>query len=411
MFCTVVVMILIKCGESEEPQNRYPNHDEAGASRSTNSKNPTTNSHHCYEFYTAEESRKLSFSGVITNVSAESVTACKMYCWYHKSCSSFTFNSTTSNCSLYDHFPLQIMDSSSQGNHSSFDFLGNMDCLMNFEESPSVPCRIIKSATTTNKDSKGVLMKNVNSRLCLGFGKLMELNWKDCTSAIPWLFERRISGNDTRFKILQEDSLSYCLEADETHHSGGKVASLALCEDDNVNQLFEIIRGTIFQLSSVSDPTDSENHNNCFFKIKSMDRYVYPGTSNVWLGNLRLLFPEEHLALCRRNKLKVANGNVEGRVPLYLPGSNISVRCKSGYGFKEFAFQSTLNITCQNEKTRGLKCVKHNARSGEASSLKTILVFGNVGQAVIIMLLVVLVIVLVKKIRALTAGHNADVAT
>ena len=68
-----------------------------------------------------------------------------------------------------------------------------------------------------------------------------------------------------------------------------------------------------------------------------------------------------------------------------------------------------MNITCQNEKTHGLECVKHDALSGEASPLKIILVCGNVGQAVIIMLLVVLVIALVKKIRALTAGHNADV--
>ena len=136
----------------------------------------------------------------------------------------------------------------------------------------------------------------------------------------------------------------------------------------------------------------------------SEKRFIYPGSSeDIPLNLLRVLLPVEHLALCQRNKFKVPNGRVEGKLPFYLPGSNISVRCKPGFGFVEFDFQSSLNITCQNNMTRNLKCAKVDTitKPEGKSPLITILVCVNVLQTVFIIFLGVLVVVLAKKIRTL----------
>ena len=403
MLLPIVVMILILSGESSSDNHDLKKVRDHSHFELNTSKNVTKISDQCYKFRN-DSSYDSALGQLMANLSVESMEACKMYCWYHKQCQLFAFNTQTSACSLYNFFQ-HTENSSFQEYNPSFDVTGIISCFMNLEESPSVPCRTIESAVKTSQDLEGVLLQDSNSRLCFGFGRSMELKWKDCQMAIPWIFEEKTDAirKETKFKLRRADSLGSCLEVgSDSYNVGQTIASLATCQMDNVNQLFEMTRGSLNQLSKTMDPEG--NDKKCYFSIMSEKRFIYPGSSeDIPLNLLRVLLPVEHLALCQRNKFKVPNGQVEGKLPFYLPGSNISVRCKPGFGFVEFDFQSALNITCQNNMTRNLKCAKVDTitKPEGKSPLITILVCGNVLQTVFIIFLGVLVVVLAKKIRTL----------
>ena len=407
MLLTVVVMVLIVYGESFKPQNRIgnPNPVEAGDSKSFTSMNTKLISVRCYNICTSSEYRNYSFGPVIANFSAESIDSCKMYCWYHKTCRSFTVDFQSSTCSLYYNFPF-LTEPSLDAKHCSFDVIGDIECLKNYERSPSVPCRTIESTLKTSEDLGGVLIQDVYSRQCLGFGRRsIEIKWIDCTNGITWKLKKITNRTEyeTKMKLLQSDSPGNCLEVrkdNTTMQDGIVVDTVATCQDDNEDQLFEIASGTFYSLINRVD--SAENDNNCFFSIMSNKTYITLASSSVYLNTLTFLLPVEHLALCKRNKIKIPNGQVESKLPFYLPGSNISVRCKPGYGFKEFDFHPALNITCQNEKKRGLKCDKLDAKPSENPPLITIFGWCFVGGALLICFLVALA----KKIRASKADHS-----
>ena len=354
----------------------------------------------CYTFCTAVGSCEVGFDEVIANFTAQKMDACKLYCWYHKSCHSFTFNVQSSACSLYYAHPLY--DWSSQEINSASLVIGDIDCFKNVEKNPLVPCRSIENTIKTSHELGGVLIKN--NLQCLGFKKSRELSWIDCTLAIPWLFEKIADKNRNKIKIFKADNLSMCLSIDVL--SSRLSAYVAPCENDTQNQIFEITSGTKFKLSSMTDPEG--NGNDCFFSIKNDGNSFFPNPSlDIPLSTLRVLLPLEHGALCQRKKLEDPHGQVVGKLPFHLPGSNISVRCNSGYGFKKFNFQSTLNITCRNEKTRGPKCAKHKPKE-KKSPLVRILVCSNLAQAILIIFLGVLVMTSWIKIRALKANKSTE---
>ena len=185
----------------------------------------------------------------IANFSVKSATACKMYCWYHKSCLSFAFHPQALNCSLYSGFQTLSSPKSRSGELKSPRYvIGDTTCLKNFEQSPSVPCRTVENIIKTSRNSEGVLIKDQPSGLCLGFGTQMDLKWKDCTLSILWQFEKHSheTGRYTSVKVLQANSLNHCVETTSNiSDSSQRIMSVVACEDGNEDQLFQITSGIL----------------------------------------------------------------------------------------------------------------------------------------------------------------------
>ena len=342
---------------------------------------------------------------LIVSFSVKSAAACKMYCWFHKSCFSFAFHPQALNCSLYSGFPTTLPPSDEF--KSPPYVIGDTTCLKNYEKSPSVPCRTVENVIKTSQNSEGVLIKDVNSGLCLGFGTLMDLKWKDCTLSILWQFETNSHeiGRYTPVKVLQADSLNHCIET-----TSQRFMSVVPCEDGNEDQLFQITSGTLHDLSYMKD--HEGNDNTCFFSITRARMFIYPESSpQVNLAVLRVLKPEEHLALCKRNMFKAAHGEVLGDIPFYLPGEKVPITCMPGYGFKRSKNQSTVNVTCRNEKSRAEKCVKLEEKrtvvlSEGESPVLTLSLCANIGQVILAIFLIACVLVLMLKLRAVKAGRG-----
>ena len=352
---------------------------------------------------------------LIAAFSVQSTAACKMYCWYHKSCRSFTVNIQTSACGLYSAFPFIKNKELSKFDCNktvtpTFDSVGVITCLQNLEKSPSVPCRTVKTLIKASQESGGVLIKDVVTSRCLGFGKMKDLKWKDCTLAVPWQLEEidqeTSNGKGIKIKNLRADSRNSCLTVTMTAMDRCLLTVLD-CQERNASQVFQFTVGTRNNLSYMTDPKGNEN--TCFFAITSGEFTVWTDSSSgaVPLSLLRILLPSEHLALCQRNQLDLPYGMVQGKMPFYLPGSNVSVKCKPGYGFKKFNFESALNITCRNERTRAPKCVKVEAKPRDEFPLVSILVGGNSIQAIVIIYLGAWVFVLARKVRSLKADQSS----
>ena len=417
MFFTATVIILALTAETKEtPTTRIMNNEilEAQNFRSNSSFHRSTLSESCYNFCDDSFPCSDAFtdSQLIAAFSIENTAACKMYCWYHKSCWSFTVNIQTSACGLYSNFPFlhNNKDSSTSKGAKSpiFDFIGDIKCLQNLERSPSVPCRTIKNLVKESQGSEGVLIKNVASHRCLGFGKVKDLKWKDCTLAALWQLEENGNGTSNgkgiKIKSISADSRTHCLTVGTTVMSRN-LLSVVACQEGNSNQVFQLTIGTQNNLSSMPDPEGNDNI--CFFQITKdkMTVCTKSFSKEVPLSVMRILQPSEHLALCQRNQLDLPNGKIEGKMPFYLPGSNISVRCVPGYGFKYFSFQSALNVTCRNERTKAPKCVKVETKLRGKFPLMTVLAGGNGVQAILIIYLGAWVFVLARKMRSLKADQ------
>ena len=363
--------------------------------------NHTVNSVLCYETNECSRSGSCLFAleETIAIFSVGSVTACKMYCWYHKNCATFAFQSQKSTCSLHSGFPSDTFHK--DGYH--VPVVGDINCLKNFERSPSVPCRTIGSISQV---SQGVLIKDVRSTLCLGFGKLNNLKWKDCALATPWKIEIGASrSRDVRCKIVQADSLDLCFEATMDNQDSMRFISVVSCEDGNENQLFQINSGTIHELQNMAD--SEENDNACFFSFTNFGWRLFPDSSHddVSLGTVSLLKPEEHLALCQRSKLEAAHSDVQGDTPFFLPGEPIPITCTPGYGVKE----NSSSVTCRNDETRPDKCVELEVKlrqCQEKTPLIIMLVSTNIGLTLIVSMFIAWILALSSKIRALRAGRG-----
>ena len=411
---TVIVMISTVTGKSNITQS--PDTESAEPTNHTFNtfSTPDKYSDICYEVGKCG-SRGMSCAfdpkHRIANFSVKSAAACKMYCWFHKRCFSFAFHPQALNCSLNSGFP--TIRSPSSGEFKSPPYvIGDTFCLKNYEKSPSVPCRTVENVIKTSRNSEGVLIKDVVSRLCLGFGTLMDLKWKDCTLSILWQFEK--NSHETRryasVKILQADSMNHCVET-TSKVGDSRIISIVPCEDGNEDQLFQITSGTLYDFSYMKD--HNGNDNACFFSIRAGNgKSIYPESlPPVNLAALRVLKPEEHLALCKRNMFKTAHGKVLGDVPFFLPGEKVPVTCIPGYGFKSSKNQSTVNVTCRNEKSRAEKCVKLEEKrtvvlSERESPVLTLSLCANIGQVILAIFLIACVLVLMSKLRAVKAGRG-----
>ena len=78
--------------------------------------------------------------------------------------------------------------------------------------------------------------------------------------------------------------------------------------------------------------------------------------TDTGLNPLNILLPSEYRELCDRDQLLAEGVEIEGTAPAFLPGSNISVSCKPGYGLRNSNMATKINVTCWNKQTRIPEC-------------------------------------------------------
>ena len=303
---------------------------------------------------------------IITRFTAPDLDTCKMFCWYTENCQSFSYKTRSNLCGLYSNFPTFKLDyelpyqpSDFKSMAATFNSLGDMDCVINYESNPSVPCRsineILKASTTLN----GILIMHVFSGLCLDFGKALILDWKDCPSAILWRLQQipvsngvLLDENSVALKFVKADSPSECMTATRTGKR--KVVVVGLCKEGRADQIFEVSKGS---LDGLRGSTATLSVNECYFSFTNQDTNLYTAESETngdvsGLSLVSMLLPTEYRSLCSRETFQERSGGlVDGTTPFFLPGSTISVTCQPGFGFRELDFVSTLNVTCMNEET------------------------------------------------------------
>ena len=308
----------------------------------------------------------LAGTKLITRLTVLNLDSCKMFCWYTENCYSFSYKTRSNLCGLFFELPSFKLDYEIPYKHSdyqsmanTFDSLGDMDCVINYESNPTVPCRSFQEILEASKTSNGILIKHVFGGLCLDFGKALTLDWSDCTSAILWRLQQipvpskdLPNSNSIALKFIKADSPSECMTATWTGRKN--VVAVSFCKEGRADQVFEVSRGSLEGLRQ----TSTLNVNECYFRISNQYSYLYTGeaASNADKSGLNLvsmLLPSEHRSLCARRFFQErSRGLIEGTAPFFLPGSSISVTCKPGYVFRQLDYVSTeIDVTCLNERT------------------------------------------------------------
>ena len=76
---------------------------------------------------------------------------------------------------------------------------------------------------------------------------------------------------------------------------------------------------------------------------------------------VNILLPSDYRALCYRDQLELQTQGVviKGTAPAFLPGSTISASCNlPGFGFRNFNMVTKINFTCWNEQTKVPECAR-----------------------------------------------------
>ena len=208
----------------------------------------------------------------------ESSDSCKMFCRYAKTCLAFTYTSRTSFCTLYDNEPwseFTLPSDNPTNNRPSYELYGNMDCLMIYEENPSVPCRSLPMVMTTSQTSWGMLIEKLFTGQCLGYGKSSSLQWMNCGSATLWRFQKSAmfyssEENVAIVEIKPADTPSKCLTTTEIDNM--PIVSIAECQAENEGQQFRFTSGTLPKLRA-TQMHDTLFANDCFFQIERVPTF------------------------------------------------------------------------------------------------------------------------------------------
>ena len=418
----------------------------------------------CYKKCTSETlCIRLYGEEILGSFGTDSPDSCKMFCRYAKTCLAFTYISRTTLCTLYEKKPWSEFTLPSDGPANikpRYELFGDMDCLMKYEQNPSVPCRSLSTVMTLSQTSRGMLIEKLFTGKCLGYGTSSSLEWIDCGSATLWRFQKSAMFHSSEEKtaiveIKPADSTNKCMTSAEK--DAIPIVTVAECQAENESQQFHFSTGTLPKLRALQ-MHDAFFANDCFFQIQSVHREViYTEGSDLLrdmgLNVINILLPTEYRELCDREQLQTEGVVIEGTAPAFLPGSNITVSCKPGYGFSNFNLATKINVTCRNKQTRIPECEKmitaedisNNCDSdgegksqvgdtsmgdgqdplsgdeipslGNKSTIKKneedrsglffVLVGGNVGQAVLLVIMGIAIVLLLCKARSKTVDLEA----
>ena len=165
-------------------------------------------------------------------------------------------------------------------------------------------------------------------------------------------------------KIMPADSPGNCMTTIIGKYTLLPFAYIEECLAENENQQFTLQRGTMPELKGLS-PTVDLSDNKCFFKIsmttyEDQGPILTEGSNPLYdrrMNLVNILLPTEYRALCDREQLQTKGVEIEGTAPAFLPGSTISASCNlPGFGFRNFNMATKINFTCWNEQTKVPEC-------------------------------------------------------
>ena len=334
----------------------------------------------------------LKYQQTIANFTIANSNSCKTFCWYAKKCQAFSYTLDTSLCSLYSNVPLWDTLSVARNNSEHVDLLSDMDCWINYEDNPSIPCRSPQDMLETSRLSDGLLVQQHYTKLCLDIGKSGWPAWKDCTSATLWKFRENPrpdhDPNRIAVSVYLADSPDKCLSTIDDPDHFYKIVTLGSCQTDSRDQDFNLKNGSLYHLQQLSS-VNMGYEKSCYFQLENFQEHLFTHrftTTDLGFSLLNILLPSEYQVLCVREELKVEGGVIEGTAPFFLPGSSISISCNPGLGFKEFNFSSSLNITCRDKMTEIPKCSDKSAgdkSAGNTGLIFALLAFGSITPALL----------------------------
>ena len=293
----------------------------------------------------------------------DDLNKCWNYCKHTRNCLFFSFQLKTRRCSLYT--KLSIIP------HKGRDFtlvVGDMICLQCLGNVDQV----------VNKSQTGLLIEREELGKCLAVSKTrvnltdaagFKLVWKSCSHASLWTIHYRYDNNSHFVRVTLHDS-DWGLETKIDQDSSENLPLVYLASlknttrqivslDESLVMIDEKCRFDFFGLTMLDGNRVKWN---LFFDTNVMNLY-----NSLTSVNLKIPVRNE---TCPLRRFAVKNGEVVNvnKVPYFLSGETVVIRCQPGYGVKSFNYTSYQIFTCK-ERALPRPCTlvrsREERRSGE----------------------------------------------
>ena len=280
----------------------------------------------------------------------DDINKCWNYCKFTSSCLFFSFQLITRRCSLYSR--LSIVP------HKSRDFtvvVGDLICLQCLGNVDQV----------VNKSQTGLVIEREELGKCLAVSRIrvnltdaagFKLVWRSCSQASLWTIHYRYDNNSHFVRVTLHDT-DWGLETkiDPNNLENRPLVYLAPLKNTtrqiiSLHESFLIkdkkCRFDFFALTMLDGDRVTWK---IFFDTNAMGSY-----DSLMSVNLKIPVRNE---TCPLRRFVVKNGEVvnENKVPYFLPGETVIIRCQPGYGVKSFNYTSYQIVTCK-ERSRPRTC-------------------------------------------------------
>ena len=281
----------------------------------------------------------------------DDLNECWNYCKHTRGCLFFSFQLITRRCSLYTKLSIVPL--------KSRDFtlvVGDMICLQCLGNVDQV----------VNKSQTGLLIEREELGKCLAVSKTrvnltdavgFKLVWKSCSHASLWTINYRYDNNSHFVRVTLHDS-DWGLETKIDPNSKENSPSVYLAPlknttrqivllDESLLMIYEKCRFDFLGLTMLDGNRVKWE---LFFVTNTMNTYY-----SLMSVNLKIPVRNE---TCPLRRFVVKNGEVvnENKVPYFLPGKTVIIRCQPGYnGVKSFNYTSYQIVTCK-ERARPRPC-------------------------------------------------------
>ena len=295
----------------------------------------------------------ITFSSVQT-FRVDIFDVCWKYCRQSVKCDVIEFNILTRNCTMVKHY--QYTYKHPQTSNIALAELECLDCSGDWN-------RLVKDGKS------GILIRHALQKKCLAVidvnytGRLghidndtynFKLSWEKCSEADLWILNSTESDYTSRGKIFIAVHISLIntdWKLDWKKETDG-VAFVFLAKPAEITH-----KGMILEKNTLN------SHNDCFFRLSGyknhlMERTLYlepnPDRKELLKGlnmaTISFLAPLTDKS-CPLEQFSVKEGELvnNDQVPYFLSGATVTLRCKPGFGVKEFNYTSYQELECAED--------------------------------------------------------------
>ena len=325
---------------------------------------------------------------------------CLEYCMLMKKCETFAINLNSKQCSIFSSMYVLTEARKTEDPHN---VMGQKGCFNYYKN-----CSDIESMLATIGSVSGIVIKSLDDGLCFnavdqyitGDGnKFRAATWNKCKTPDEWTITD-IGKNSPDFLSLKVSlpGTNECLSNIFQSHAYYDILGLTTCNIDDPLQRFSLMKHEfktcLFSLRNGSEQTDGiiDLPTPGFFRDIPFNQIGIP---KLVLKELFIL-EKTTKSPCRIKDIKVPNGVVQNpkNLPLFLPGSKMTVRCKAGYIVEDSDsanYTTEFQAICQQNNTSYKKCSLISPEGGVIGENKQ-----NIYQTLVVVLSVGLVFVLVS---------------